>query len=261
MEPTLSQIIHWARQAGAILREGVGKRHTIGFKTDSDLVTEIDQRTEAFIIEQIRGQFPDHTIVGEESGRLEGHARACWYIDPVDGTTNYAHGLPYFCVSIAFADEMGSRLGVVYDPMLDEMFSAERGKGAWLNDRPIHVSDVQELKRALVVTGFSHNEPEVTRVNNVLSALVNDRVQSLRRMGSSALNQAYVAAGRMDAYWELLVKPWDIGAGVLLVQEAGGTVTRLHGSQEGLLEPPCDLLAAAPAIYEELSELLSQPVD
>ncbi|NSW53054.1 MAG: inositol monophosphatase [Anaerolineae bacterium] len=252
MEPTLAQCILWARQAGQILRAGYGARHTIGFKTDNDLVTEFDRKAEAFLIAQIRGDFPEHTIVGEEGGNHAGSEDDTWYIDPVDGTTNFAHGLPYFCVSLGYSDGEGCRLGVVYDPIADECFAAERGRGAYLNDQPIHVSDISQLKRALVVTGFSHNEWEYVGVNNQLSERINARAQSLRRMGSSALNQAYVAAGRMDAYWELLVKPWDIGAGILIVREAGGIVTRMDGSQGGMLQPPCNIIASTPGIYQEL---------
>ena len=252
MELTLAQVELWAKQAGLLLKQGFGERHEVGFKTDNDLVTEIDQRTEAFLIDQIHQFFPSHSIVGEENGNFEGDQSACWYIDPVDGTTNYAHGFPYFCVSLGFSDDEGSKFGVVYDPMRDDCFSAERGKGAFLNGQPIHTSRVDTLKRALLVTGYSHNWYEHVDHNNELFIKLNQEAQAVRRMGSAALNLANVAAGRLDAYWELLIKPWDIGAGLLIVREAGGVVSRADGSQEDLLAEPGSIIAAAPGIYAAL---------
>ena len=254
MELTLEQIELWAKQAGLILKQGFGKQHEIGFKTESDLVTEVDRQAEAFLIGQIQQAFPEHKIIGEENGTIKGDQTACWYIDPVDGTTNYAHGFPYFCVSLGFADQTGSKFGVIYDPIADECFSAERGKGAFLNGQSISVSGVDDLKRSLLVTGYAHNEPEMLDHNNELFIRLNERGQALRRMGSAAMNLANVAAGRLDAYWELVIKPWDIGAGLLIVREAGGIVSRSDGSQEELLNPPCSIIAAAPGVYEALLE-------
>ena len=256
MELSLSLVELWTKQAGEIVKMGWGRTHEIGYKTDSDLVTEYDKRTEDFLVNLIQSNFPEHSIIGEENGHQAGNPVARWIVDPIDGTTNYAHGLPYFCVSVAFVDEEGSKYGVIYDPVGDECFSAERGKGAWLNGNPIHVSQTEEMKRALMVTGFSHNLDEHVDRNIELFQEMNEAVRAMRRMGSAALNMANVAAGRMDAYWELLVKPWDIAAGLLIVREAGGTVTRIDGS-DNLLEPPCDILCCTPALHAEMMKRIS----
>ena len=256
MELSLSLVELWTKQAGEIVKMGWGRTHEIGYKTDSDLVTEYDKMTEDFLVNLIQSNFPEHSIIGEENGHQAGNPVARWIVDPIDGTTNYAHGLPYFCVSVAFVDEEGSKYGVIYDPVGDECFSAERGKGAWLNGNPIHVSQTEEMKRALMVTGFSHNLDEHVDRNIELFQEMNEAVRAMRRMGAAALNMANVAAGRMDAYWELLVKPWDIAAGLLIVQEAGGTVTRIDGS-DNLLEPPCDILCCTPALHAEMMKRIS----
>lgn len=256
MELSLSLVELWTKQAGEIVKMGWGRTHDIDYKADSDLVTEFDRMTEEFLANLIQTNFPDHSIYGEEGGQQDGNPNARWIIDPIDGTTNYAHGLPYFCVSVAFVDEVGSKFGVIYDPMGNECFSAERGKGAWLNGQPIHVSQTQELKRALMVTGFSHNLHEHVDRNIELFQEMNESVRAMRRMGAAALNMANVAAGRMDGYWELLVKPWDIAAGLLIVREAGGTVTRIDGS-DNLLEPPCDILCCTPALHKEMMKRIS----
>ena len=257
MELTLDLVELWTRQAGEIVKMGWGKTHEIGYKTDSDLVTEYDKRTEDFLVGLIQTHFPEHSIIGEENGHQAGNPVARWIIDPIDGTTNYAHGLPYFCISVAFVDEEGSKLGVIYDPAHDECFSAERGKGAFLNGQPIHVSQTQEMKRALMVTGFSHNLDEHVDRNIELFQEMNESVRAMRRMGAAALNMANVAAGRMDAYWELLVKPWDIAAGLLIVREAGGIATRIDGSSDTILEPPCDILCCTPALHDEMVKRIS----
>lgn len=256
MELTLSLVELWTKQAGEIVKMGWGKTHAIGYKTDSDLVTEIDRQTEEFLVNLIQTHFPEHSIIGEENGHQAGNPVARWIIDPVDGTTNYAHGLPYFCVSVAFVDAEGTKFGVIYDPVHAECFTAERGKGAFLNGQPIHVSETQELKRAMLVTGFSHNQHEHVDRNLELFAEMNEASRAMRRLGSAALNMANVAAGRMDGYWELLVKPWDIAAGLLIVREAGGMATRIDGSDD-LLTPPCTILVCPPALHAELMERIS----
>ena len=260
MELSLALVELWAKQAGEIVRMSYGKGHSIGYKTDSDLVTECDQQTEDFLVSLIQQHFPTHSIIGEENGHQAGIPTARWIIDPVDGTTNFAHGFPYFCVSLAFVDEIGSLYGVVYDPIHDECFSAERGKGAFLNGHPIHVSSTQELKKSLLVTGFSHNLHEHVDRNVRLFSELNALSRATRRLGAAALNMANVAAGRLDAYWELLVKPWDIAAGLLIVREAGGTATRVDGSGD-LLTPPCSILVSTPAIHTELVETIQSITD
>lgn len=203
----------------------------ITYKGHNDLVTTVDRSIETFLREQLRTIFPDDALHGEEYGaqRLEG-ARRVWLIDPIDGTTNFSRGIPVFCVSIALQEDGQTVVGAIYDPTRDELFSAQRGQGAWLNGKPMQVSGIQELKQAVVVTGFpplkegDSFKDIVRRLGNVVSA-----TGGLRRFGSAALDLASVAAGRLDAYWEFGLNPWDTAAGYLMVQEAGGVVTDLHG--------------------------------
>jgi myo-inositol-1(or 4)-monophosphatase len=257
MELTLPLVERWARQAGEILRTGFGKRHTIDYKSDYDLVTEIDRQSEDFLFSQIRQHFPTHATIGEENGEQSGNLDARWYIDPVDGTTNYAHGFPYFCVSLAFVDEWGSRLGVIYDPIHDECFSAERGGGAFLNGERISVSPTNDMQQALMVTGFSHNQADMLDRNLRLFAELNMATQAMRRFGSAALNMANVAAGRLDGYYELAVKPWDIAAGALIVREAGGMVSRVNGEGD-LLTMPCNVAVTNPHLHDALLAMVRE---
>ena len=223
----LNFAIDMAREAGALLVQKLGVAK-ITNKGDIDLVTEADLASENLIIERIRSYHPQHGILAEESGEavMVGGKRSewKWIIDPLDGTTNYAHGYPCFCVSIALEHSGVLEVGVVYDPVRDEMFAAERGRGATLNDRQIRVSQVEELKDAMVCTGFPYNvreRPDFTRdfANFTMAA------QAVRRDGSAALDLAYVACGRFDGFWEDGLSPWDTAAGVLLIEEARGKVT------------------------------------
>jgi myo-inositol-1(or 4)-monophosphatase len=223
----LNFAIDMAREAGGLLMQKLGAAK-VSNKGDIDLVTEADLASENLIIERIRSYHPQHGILAEESGEavLVGGKRSewKWIIDPLDGTTNYAHGYPCFCVSIALEHEGVLEVGVVYDPVRDEMFAAERGRGATLNDRPIRVSEVEDLKDAMVCTGFPYNvreRPNFTRdfANFTMAA------QAVRRDGSAALDLAYVACGRFDGFWEDGLSPWDIAAGKLLIEEARGKVT------------------------------------
>lgn len=248
MEPSLDILETWARAAGAILREGYGKQHEISRKGRIDLVTEMDRLSEAYLLEQVRGMFPQHTIDSEESGLLPGQDHAVWYIDPLDGTTNYAHSLPIFSVSIAFAEAGQLKVGVVYDPMRDECFTAERGKGARLNGLPIHVSETAEFTQSLLVTGFPYDIAPGKPDNLAHYAHFTRLTQGVRRLGSAALDLCYVASGRFDGYWELTLKPWDLAAGALILEEAGGQVSRAHGEAD-YLQPPFSILAGNPVIY------------
>ena len=223
----LNFAIEMAREAGGVLMQKLGAAKVCN-KGDIDLVTEADLASENLIIERIRSYHPQHGILAEESGEavLVGGRRSewKWIIDPLDGTTNYAHGYPCFCVSIALEHEGVLEVGVVYDPVRDEMFAAERGRGATLNDRRIRVSEVEDLTAAMVCTGFPYNvreRPDFTRdfANFTMAA------QAVRRDGSTALDLAYVACGRFDGFWEDGLSPWDIGAGMLLIEEARGKVT------------------------------------
>lgn len=254
MKPTLAQLEDWARQAGALLRAGLGSAFQVDFKGEIDLVTEMDRRSEDYLIGQVRAAFPEHAIVSEEAGSLQGSS-ACWYIDPLDGTMNYAHGVPIFCVSIAYAEEDQIVLGVIYDPMQDECFSAERGRGATLNGQPIHVGGQAALDRAFLVTGFPYDIRQ-TEFNNIeLFGRLLLRAQSVRRLGSAALDLGYVAAGRFDGYWEIRLKPWDLAAGALIVQEAGGVITSFTG-HPNFLQPPYGIVVSNPALHPLLWQAL-----
>lgn len=248
--PTLSEMKDWARQAGAILREGYGKRHQIDHKGRIDLVTEMDKKSEDYLLGQIHTRYPEHMIFAEESGQISGQEDYCWYIDPLDGTTNYAHAMPIFAVSMAYAEKGQLLLGVVYDPMRDECFSAECGAGAWLNGEPIHVSNAEDLLHSLMVTGFPYDAEMSIRNLDYFSHFTRIS-QGVRRFGSAALDLCYIASGRVDGYWEAMLKPWDCAAGALIVEEAGGRVTSLDGD-ENFMKPPFSILAAGPAIHAQM---------
>jgi myo-inositol-1(or 4)-monophosphatase len=227
-----------ARDAGKILRDHYGKVQNVRFKGEVDIVTEVDEMSERLISDRIHQHFPDHLILGEESGtsRSPDHdSRYRWIIDPLDGTTNFAHAYPFFCVSIGFEVDGVARLGVVYAPTLDELFIAERGNGAFLNGERIAVSSTDGLIRSLVATGFNYDRT-LARENLKHWERFLLRTQALRRDGSSALNLCYVAAGRFDGYWEIGLKPWDLAAGRLMVDEAGGQVTNFAGESHRLTD-------------------------
>jgi myo-inositol-1(or 4)-monophosphatase len=252
-QPTLTQVIEWARSAAELLREGYGKQHEVDLKGRIDLVTEMDRRCEDYLVSQIRSHYPQHTIVAEESGLLEGHAEHCWYIDPLDGTTNYAHAVPFFCISIGYAVNDQMMLGVVIDPMRDECFSAQRGGGAWVNGKPMHVSTIDQMVSSLLVTGFPYDSWKSGRSNLENFAHFTHISQGVRRLGAAALDMCYVAAGRFEGYWEQTLKPWDLAAGSLIIAEAGGIATSLEGASD-LLQPPCSLLAGNPTIHAQMLE-------
>ena len=259
MKPKLSDLETLARQAGEILRTGYGQCIQVDHKGVIDLVTDVDRRSEAFLLDAIRKRFPTHRVVAEESGVLEGEDGRVWYVDPLDGTVNYAHGVPIFAVSIAYTENGEIILGAVYDPMQDECFCAERGSGAWLNGNPLSVAGVQDLNDSLLVTGFPYDIR--TNPENNLDHYANFALcsQGVRRLGSAALDLAYVAAGRFDGYWEMGIKLWDIAAGVLIVQEAGGTVTDIQGGP-GYLSPSPSVLAANPHIHSQMLGVLRRNV-
>jgi myo-inositol-1(or 4)-monophosphatase len=254
MEPNLNLLIEWARAAGSILRAGLGTHFQVDYKGEIDLVTEMDRRSEDYLIGQVRAHFPEHAIVSEEAGSLDG-STSCWYIDPLDGTMNYAHGVPIFSVSIAYAKGDRILLGVVYDPMQDECFSAELGGGAFLNGRPIHVSRQASLGQAFLVTGFPYDIRQ-TEFNNIeLFGRLLLQAQSVRRLGSAALDLGYIAAGRFDGYWEIRLKPWDLAAGALIAAEAGAVVTSFEGRAE-VLRAPYGIIVSNPALHAQLLRAL-----
>ncbi len=219
-----------AREAGALQRERYEQRLAIDTKTSpTDLVTEVDHACEALIVETLARERPADGVLAEE-GRGGGNEGAAWrwIVDPLDGTVNYAHGYPRFCVSIGVTLEGRRELGVVYDPLLDELFHAVRGRGAWLNGRPLRVSRETELSRSLVATGFGYDVKRSSDNVAQFSAFV-AAARGIRRDGSAALDLCYVAAGRLDGFWELRLNPWDVAAGALVVEEAGGRASDLAG--------------------------------
>jgi myo-inositol-1(or 4)-monophosphatase len=228
-----------ARKAGALLRGFYEKGVATEYKGDVDLVTEADRASEALIRERLAAAFPGHGIFGEEGTRDQMESEFRWYVDPLDGTTNFAHGFPAFCVVLGLerrkaglaADADGEMVaGVIYDPLRDEMFSGERGRGAWLNGRQIRVSKNATLQESLIATGFpSHKRHRSPNVHFYQEFTL--RSHGVRRAGSAALDMAYVACGRLDGFWEFKLNPWDTSAGYLLVEEAGGTVTHLDGGR------------------------------
>ncbi len=257
MIPQLSEVEALARQAGEILRDGYGRHLQIDNKGEIDLVTEVDRQSEAFLIGEIRERFPQHSILAEESGIQAGDDGCTWYIDPLDGTVNYAHGVPVFSVSMALQVDGKLRLGVVYDPLRDECFSAEAGKGAWLNAKPIHVSGESGLSNSLLVTGFPYDirtNPENNLDHYGRFAILS---QGVRRLGSAALDLTYVACGRFDGYWEVRLSPWDVAAGTLIAQEAGGRVSDIYGGDEHF-PAARSILAANPILHARMMEVLAR---
>lgn len=254
----LNFAIDVAREAGGILVQRLGAAK-VSQKGDIDLVTEADLASENLIIERIRSYYPQHGILAEESGEavLSGGRRSewKWIIDPLDGTTNYAHSYPCFCVSIALEHAGVIEVGVVYDPVRDEMFAAERGHGATLNDRQIRVSSVEDLPHAMVCTGFPYNvreRPDFTRdfANFTMAA------QAVRRDGSAALDLAYVACGRFDGFWEDGLSPWDIAAGMLLIEEARGKVTNFDNQPLDIYT--VKVLASNGLVHDDMLRVLKQ---
>jgi myo-inositol-1(or 4)-monophosphatase len=219
-----------ARAAGRLLRDELSGARRIAYKgSPTNLVTEMDQRAEALILERLRRAFPDDAILAEEQGAADGRSGRRWIVDPLDGTTNYAHGLPIFGVSIALEAARRLMLGVVYDPSRDELFVGERGAGATLNDTPIKVSATSAVGASLLVTGFPYNIRETPDTNLPEYAAFSVRARAVRRLGSAVIDLAYVACGRFDGFWELRLGAWDVAAGSVLVEEAGGTVTGIDG--------------------------------
>lgn len=223
-----------ARQAGAVLREGYGNVRHIQQKGVIDLVTEFDKRSEEIIISSVQREFPDHAILAEESGHNEITSEYQWVIDPLDGTTNFAHGIPIFSVTMGLFRNNSPILGVTYDPLRNEMFSAETGRGATLNDQPIHVSSEINLGQAVISTGFPYDLRTNPQNNFAQFIQFQLRTRAVRHLASAALDCAWTAMGRLDGYWEFGVKPWDIGAGILIVLEAGGSVTSVDGEEDFL---------------------------
>jgi len=254
----LNFVTQTARDAGRLLVEKMGRALQVSNKGDINLVTEADLASEKFIIERINSHYPRHAILAEESGASEviggsENSEWKWIIDPLDGTTNYAHGYPCFCVSIGIERAGEMELGVIYDPLRDEMFAAEKGQGATLNGRSIRVSPTEDLRQAMVCTGFPYDVrelPEFARhfTNFTLHA------QAVRRDGSAALDLAYVACGRFDGFWEDGLHPWDIAAGVLIIKEAGGRVSDYSDERLNIYTPR--VLVSNGLVHERMMQVL-----
>lgn len=252
---TLETAITIARRAGEILKDATGNR-TADFKGEIDLVTEYDRRSEAYIVSALHETFPDHALRAEEGSRANTGAEYEWLIDPLDGTTNFAHGLPIFAVSIALLHKGEPILGIVLDPSRDECFWATKGEGAFLNGKKIQASSTQPLSRSLLVTGFPYDIRTNPQNNIAQFTQFAVRAQAVRRLGSAALDLAYVACGRFEGYWEFRLNPWDMAAGVLLVREAGGLVT--DHSRQPVAMPTAGLLASNGLIHDEMLAVLRE---
>ncbi|HEV2272956.1 MAG TPA: inositol monophosphatase family protein [Acidobacteriaceae bacterium] len=252
-----------AEEAGDLLRGYYERGVTTEYKGDVDIVTEADRASENLIVQEIRAQFPDHGIFGEEGTRFGLDCEYRWYVDPLDGTTNFAHGFPVFCVSLGIERRPGNLpegrdgdlvAGVVYDPLRGDLFAAEKGKGAWLNGRRLHVSAAGRLEESLLATGFpSHKRHANPNIHFYQQLTL--RSHGVRRAGSAALDLAYCAAGRLDAFWEFNLNPWDTAAGALLVTEAGGSMTRFDGTPFQLNSE--EILAANGKITDEILEIFA----
>lgn len=249
-----SLLVESARRAGRQILELFDKGIEIEFKGAVDLVTEADRAAEKLIVDMIHENFPDHSVLAEEEGGRERGSDHRWIIDPLDGTTNFAHGFPWFAVSIGYQRRDKLLLGVVYNPCSDELFLAERGQGASLNGRPLRVSATTMLQRALLATGFPYDRKESTVNNYDHFVNLQQAAQACRRPGAASLDLACVAAGRFDGYWEMKLKPWDLAAGTLLVEEAGGRVTDFDGLPMLLDRGEC--LASNGLIHDEMQTVL-----
>lgn len=254
----LTFAIETARDAGRILLEKFGRNIQIRKKGDIDLVTEADLASETLVIERIRSHYPRHSILAEESGEaivIGGETSWKWIIDPLDGTTNFAHGYPCFCVTLALEHNGEVVIGVTYDPTRDELFAAEKGCGATLNGVPIRVSASERLADSLIVTGFPYNFKENLHfIEHFRDFLVSSR--AVRRDGSAAIDLAYVACGRFDGFWEEGLNPWDVAAGKLLVEEAGGVLSYYDGSPFSIYSPP--ICATNGLIHDEMLGILGK---
>jgi myo-inositol-1(or 4)-monophosphatase len=255
MAEFLETAVSIAREAGALVAGFHARGIGFELKGDYDLVTEADRTSERLIVERLRAHFPTHSIVAEEGGGQEGSSEYRWYVDPLDGTTNFAHGFPMFNVTLGLERAGELIAGVVYHPIHDEMFTAEKGGGAFLNSRKIHVSKAARVEDALVATGFpSRKRHENVNVHFYYQLAMMSH--GVRRAGAAALDLAYVACGRLDAFWEFGLHPWDMAAGVLLVREAGGTVSDMHGGPFHIRGP--HTLADNSALHQPMLDVFSE---
>jgi len=245
-----------AVKAGKLLREHIKEKREVSYKGEIDLVTEMDRISEKMIVKTILEAYPDHGILAEEGAQIANSSGYLWVIDPIDGTTNYAHGYPSFSVSIGLEFAGNVIVGAVYDPMRDELFSAVRGKGAHLNGEPLSVSKNELLIRSLLATGFPYDRAANKDNNlNCFNAMIMVS-QEIRRSGSASLDLCAVAAGRLDGYWELKLRPWDVAAGCLIVREAGGTVSDLTGERFSIYDR--EIVASNGLIHGHMLGILNE---
>jgi myo-inositol-1(or 4)-monophosphatase len=251
----LSAAVEIAQEAGKILREEAERPPTIAYKAEYDLVTQADRRSEKHIVSRLRELFPQHAVAAEEGSGTETGSDYRWHVDPLDGTTNFAHGYPCFCVSMALARKDELLVGVIYNPIYQELFAAARGEGATFNGRAIHCSKIDALKNSLLCTGFPNHKREMNpNIHFYWDFTL--RSHGVRRDGSAALDLAYVAMGRFDSFWEFGLNAWDTAAGVVLVEEAGGRITDLQGQPYVLGGPT--ILASNGLIHEEMVRVAAE---
>ncbi len=255
-EPSAKFIIDLARGAGAILMKYFNKKHKIEIKPNAGIVTEADKAAEAYLIKNILRKFPKSSIITEETGEYHGDSDLLWITDPLDGTSNYAHGFPWFCVSIGLYSKGMARAGVIYQPFTQELYYAEKGKGAFLNGKRIKVSQTKKLDEALVGTGFYYSKSKSLAAEIKVFQEMNEQTLAVRRPGSAALDLACVASGRFDGFWERGLSSWDVAAGFLLVEEAGGKVTDYQGEKTSIYDGYC--LATNGRIHERMKSVVSK---
>ena len=244
------------KRAGLILKNEYGKTQSITYKGAINLVTEMDHRAEAAVIEILEKEFPSHSILTEESNGREGSSSYRWILDPLDGTTNYAHGYPFFCVSLALEKDGQIIWGIIYDPLREELFAAEAGRGATVNGRALQVSATRLMHQSFLCTGFPYDMRESTEDNLRYFSRFAKIVQAIRRDGSAALDLCYVAMGRFDGFWEMKLNPWDVAAGGLIVTEAGGRGTDFNGNPFTINGQ--EILATNGLIHEDMLSVLSK---
>ena len=258
LKSILSFAQHIAKGSGELLLKGFRSEETVvSYKSRTNLVTSVDRASEEYLVAMIEKEYPGHAVLAEEGHTRDTDGEFIWYVDPLDATNNFAHGIPFFCVSLGvFSRVTGSvSVGVVYDPFHDEMFHAVRGEGAFLNGKKISVSSIDDSGIAVLATGFPYDKenPEINNIKQFSHIL--PHIQGIRRIGSAALDLCYLACGRMDGYWEPGLFPWDMAAGSLIVEEAGGTVTRYDGSR---FDPECpEIVASNGKIHKSIIQFLS----
>lgn len=252
MNDFLQFAIQIAKEAGETLKQAQQQHISFEEKQANDLVTEFDKKTDAFLSAKILQQYPDHQILAEESGAHQSNSDFCWIIDPIDGTTNFAHHIPMFAISIALQFQNQTIMGVVYNPMNEELFTAEKDQGAFLNGKRLQINQQPTIESALLATGFPCKDPADIPPYMAMFAPLLEASQGVRRIGAASIDLAYIAAGRINGFWELRLQPWDIAAAVLMIEEAGGKVTDLEGGND---YPAKGVIAGSAALCQALSQV------